>query len=403
MLRIADLHPAYATATPEDTIRMANLGAECWATCRETFHADWSSSMSAEDSKRAEMWRAEGRLSAIEEMSVQLAAAGATAARLATAEGTIASLHSSIEAEVARRLEEALKDHEIASMRELMPLREKVAVAAVREEMLAVSEDLVKVLQEKVATLEAATAPRTSNTLGRQGESHVQDLLENVVCKQFPHAEVRDMTKTPHAADFHLWLAGHHGQRVKILVDAKKYRRPVSSDEVTKLYGDVDADDEAHCGLLISVDSPVSTKRQFWVGRTPRQKPVLFLTFQDLSSAAQQELICWAVHVLAEFVDPTTSNDSLSHYVESLLDALNSAVRDIDGILISKAKALADLRGIRERIMLSILEFRKGRGEEVTAEDGCSATVKATGLRCGRRVVEDGRCGNHRVGVPRGR
>lgn len=411
VLRIADLHPAYAAASPTDAVAMANLGAVCWSACRR----ELQEAMSVEEEQRADVWRAEGRMKALEEFKSRLVAAESLAVRLAAAEGTVAALQGSVEADVAKRVAATLegfrKDYEIGKMKEIAALREQVAVAEMREELL-VS------LREKVAQLEAqrealqsqlvektAAATKSSHVIGRQGEALVLDLLENTVCKQFPHAEVRDMTTVGHAADFHLWVVGHHGKRVKMLIDSKKYKRAINTEEINKLYSDVDADGEAHCGIMVSIDSAISTKRQFWVSRTPKQKPVLFLTFQDMPAELQRDLICWGVHIMAEFVSVDTEDEhqAVLTQIETFLAAMTAAVRDVDSIIRVQQKSVDDLRRVRGEMLRAVLDFRAGRGEVMEeSEDegeGCVAIVKTTGMRCGRKVVEGDRCSTHRVRV----
>ena len=411
-LRIADLHPAYAAASPTDAVAMANLGAVCWSVCRDELQSAWAAAMSAEEGAKADVWRAEGRMGALEEFKARLVAAESLAVRLAAAEGTVAALQASVEADVAKRVAATLegfrKDYEINKMKETAALREQVAVAEMREELLVALRDKVGQLEAQRESLQSqlleqtAAATKSSHVIGKQGESMVLDLLENTVCKQFPHAEVRNMTTVGHAADFHLWIVGHHGKRVKMLIDSKKYKRAINTEEINKLYGDVDADAEAHCGIMVSLDSAISTKRQFWVSRTPKQKPVLFLTFQDMPVEVQRDLICWGVHVMAEFVSVATEDEhqAVLTQIETFLAAITASVRDVDGVIRVQQKAVDDLRRVRGEMMRAVLDFRAGRGEVVEDSedegDGCVAIVKATGVRCGRKVAEGDRCGNHR-------
>jgi hypothetical protein len=148
---------------------------------------------------------------------------------------------------------------------------------------------------------------------------------------------------------------------------------------------------DAHCGVLISLDSGVATKSQFSIGRSPQQKPVLFLTFQDMDVSLQRELLCWGVRALTEIVEEK-ERDNMILRIETFLAKISESVKDIDVVIRTQTKGLEDLKTLRGGILRNMREFR-GCEEE---DEGCVAIVKATGTRCGRKVTEGDRCGNHR-------
>jgi hypothetical protein len=78
---------------------------------------------------------------------------------------------------------------------------------------------------------------------------------------------------------------------------------------------------------------------------------------------------------------------------------IEASVKDIDAAIRVQMKAVEGMRDARRGIMERLTGFKGGdAGEAIEhVEDGCSAIVKATGSRCGRRVVDGERCGNHRL------
>jgi hypothetical protein len=412
-LRTADLHEDYRAASMEEAVAMANLGAVCYKSVKAGLYEQWSASMEGDESAKAEVWRTEGRQAMLESVRAKMVAAEETAARLVAAEGTIAQLRSSIDAEAARRVAEALeghrKDFEIAKMKELSGLKERIAMAEGREAMTTMVSEGNAIMKEKIAALEAQLAAqlaantKSSSAIGKQGETIVLDLLENTVCKLFPYASVKDMTSVPHAADFHLWIMAPTGQKIKILIDSKKYKRAVNSDEINKLYEDMDGDEECQCGIMISIDSAICTKRQFCFSRTLKQKPVLFLTFQDLTPETQKDVLCWGVQVLTEFVGER--NDALQqamlNNMDEFLDTMLVSVKDIDAVIRDQMKVVTATKEVRAKILKSVAVFR-GHGEEeeakpVLAEDVRCVALKAGGSRClNRRGVGSDCCKAHK-------
>jgi len=408
-LKIADLHEDYRSASHEEAIAMANLGAVSYRTVKKELYEQWSASMEGDESAKADAWRTEGRQMMLDTVRAKLVAAEEVSARLAAAEGTIQQLRASIESEANRRVSESLeglrKDFEITKMAELGELKERIAMFEGKEGVFQMVLDSQVFMKEKIAVLEAQLAQqmaantKSSQAIGKQGETIVLDLLENTVCKQFTHSVVKDMTATPHAADFHLWIMTPLGKKLKILVDSKKYKRAVNSDEINKLYVDMDADEECNCGIMISIDSGICTKRQFCFSRTLKQKPVLFLSFQDVSPDAQKDILCWGVQVLSEFVleRNDAARQEMLNKMDEFIDTMLVSVKDIDAAIRDQMKSVTTMKEFRGKILKSIAGFR---GEEEVEEKGKAAVpddvrcvaLKNGGDRCLNRRSADSDC-----------
>ena len=403
MLRLRDLHPLFASVTAEEARLIANLGATVYESAGSELRRAWAAELSAEEGAKADVWRREGRLTAMEEIKGQLADATETTVRLAAAEGTVAALRSSMDEEVTRRVGEALegfrKDYELSALKEVAALREQLAVAKMREELLVLMQEKVEVLQAQVAE---QTASKSSHVIGKQGEATVWEMLEGCVVPEFPYAEARNMSGVSHAADFHLWVMRPDGKRMKVLLDAKKYKRPVNTEEINKLNADVDGDDEAHCGILISLTSPVCGMKQFQMRVSDKGKPVLYLSFMDLEKEYQTQLLCWGVRALMTTVREVGVERSLeAEQVDELLTEICGSLKEVDSMIRTHAKMIETLRSMKGSVLQKIANFKQGvsaeEGEVIAPDEGCVAIVKATGDRCGRKVVEGDRCGNHRV------
>lgn len=409
-LRLSELHEIYRSVDPAEARLIANLGAEVYVAARDRLREAWSAEMSAEEGAKADVWRTEGRVAALEEVKGRLATAEEAVVRAAAAEGTVSALRAAMETEVTRRVEEMLagfrKDYDLEKMKEMTTLREQIAAAKPKEELLAV-------LREKVTALEAArdalqtqlmdhmaAATKSSHVIGKAGEATVWEIIETAILPEFLYAEAKNMSGVSHAADFHLWVMNAEGRRVKILIDSKKYKRAVNSDEIAKLNADVDADEEADCGILVSLASGICTKKQFQIGVTPKRKPILYLSFQDMSPELQRDTLCWSVRVLVATTGERDgkARDAMLENVDAFVTGVEASVKEIDAAIRVQMKAVESMRDARRCIMENLAGF-KGDNDGVVehVEDGCSAIVKATGARCGRRVVDGERCGNHRL------
>ena len=413
-LKLSELHEDYRAASHEEAIAMANLGAVSYRAVKAELYEQWSTSMEGDESSKAEIWRAEGRQMMLDSVRAKIVAAEEMSARLVAAEGTIQQLRASVEAEAARRTAAALeghrKDFEIAKMAEISGLKERIATFEGKEGFFQIVSESQVFMKEKIATLEAQLAQqmaantKSSQAIGKQGETIVLDMLENTVCKVFPHSTVKDMTALPHAADFHLWIMTPLGKKLKILVDSKKYKRAVNSDEINKLYVDMDADEECQCGIMISIDSGICTKRQFCFSRTLKQKPVLFLSFQDMSPDTQKDILCWGIQVLSEFVleRNDAARQEMLNKVDEFIDTLLVSVKDIDMVIRDQMKSVTAMKEVRSKILKSVANFRgeeetEDKGKAALADDLRCVALKSGGDRClNRRSAESDCCKVHK-------
>lgn len=408
-LKIAELHEDYRGVSHEEAIAMANLGAVSYRAVKKELYEQWSASMEGDESAKADAWRAEERQLVLDSVRTKLVAAEEVSARLISAEGTIKQLRASVEAEVNRKLTETIeghrKDFEISKMAEISGLKERIATFEGKEGFIQIMLDSQGIMKEKIAALEIQLAQqiaentKSSHAIGKAGEATVLDLLENTVCKQFTHSVVKDMTSSPHAADFHLWIMTPLGKKLKILVDSKKYKRAVNSDEINKLYVDMDADEECNCGIMISIDSGICTKRQFCFSRTLKQKPVLFLSFQDVSPDAQKDILCWGIQVLSEFVleRNDAARQEMLNKMDEFIDTMLVSVKDIDAAIRDQMKSVTAMKEVRSKILKNVAGFRgeeeaEEKGKVTVPDDVRCVALKNGGDRCLNRRSADSDC-----------
>jgi len=417
---ISELHSAYHGVSKEEAIAMANLGAICYDAVKGGLYEQWSATMTGEDSAKAEAWRQEGRCAVLESVRAKLVAAEDAIARASAAEGLVQQLRSSVEAETARRVKESLdsyrKDYELATMAEISAMKERVALSEGKGEYIHMLAEAHAVMREKIVDMDkrcqslqaqllesTQVNTKSSHMIGKQGEATVLEMLEDTVMNAFPYSEVKDMTAIHHAADFHLWVMKQTGGRIKILVDSKKYSQPVNSSEVSKLNKDVDADEEAQCGMLISLVSPIAAKKQFQIKNTPKQKPIIYLTFMDMESDLQKEVVCWAIHALLAVVGETDqgARNQLLENIDQFLEGINSSVKELDGVIRMQIKTLESTRQVRSGIIHKVSSFREGKQEDCDTieheeDGGCTTIRKASGDRCGKLTISGTeKCRNH--------
>lgn len=404
--RTADLPHEFCQLAAADQLLLIRAATSLYTHMREELYESWNSTDEAE---RAEKWREEGRR---EVGSEKRALAAALAAAEATAEALRATVDRKVEERVSDRLGAIRSEYEMVRMKEMLALREKIASFEGREKFVEMIVSDNATIQGKVHDLEKqleqyrVAATKSSHAIGKAGEAEVYDMLVNNVCPAFQFATVKDMSHVSHAADFHLTVMGEDGSKIKILVDSKNYNKPVSSVECLKLHSDVDADDEARAGLLVSLQTHIQTAKSFQIRRTEKNRPVMYLTFQHVNDSQRSDILCWAIRVL-QSIAVEKNTDDRQHMIERLELFLNSFNREIKGMdctIKSLLKNVDAFKKIRNDMMVKITKFRNNDVEdegieavdsESEQEGGCTTIIKATGQPCGKPAVFGEKCRNH--------
>lgn len=378
-LQLEELSAVYGSVSHEEAIAIANLGAACYLAAKDQLYEAWAATQ--DDTEREDLWRKEGGMAMLESLKGRLATGDAAVARLA-------ALQASMGLELDRRLEELMsvrmKEVEVTKREEMLVLKGQVIELQGASKMMAMLEQAhrsmtaeIEKLREENESLKEATATKSSHALGKIGEATVFDMLMSYVVPKLAYAEVRDMTKVRHAADFHLSAVGPTGKRYKIIIDVKKYVTPVKSGEIEKLCSDMDADEEADAGILVSMDSGIHTKEQFQIIRTEKKKPCLFMMFQHIDDDMRKDMFCWAANVLINILSQENKEDQdamieeISGFIESLsvlLVTLGNSVKHAE----THAEALRDTH---RHIMVILNRYKSKCG--ILSVTGGVAAAKA--------------------------
>lgn len=418
-LKIADLHEAYRTATPEEAIAMANLGAICWSAARGELFSQWNVAMSAEETEKADVWRKEGAATMLESVKTRLAQADTLSVRLATAEATVGQLQADMEAEAAKRAEAlvaaARREVELAKAHEFADLKIRLAAAEAKEDMLTMLKEGQAAMRDRIASLQAdltkyqeAAATKSSHAIGKAGEMTIQEIIESRVVQRFPSATLENMAGVSHSADFHLTVSSPHGKMVKMLIDVKKYKDLVRLKEVQKLHADIDNDPTAVGGILISLDSNINGKAHFQVEKTPQRKSCINLVLKDYGDDLRGDIIIWAARVISTLHPDgrIVEEDRLYDEVVLFVGEINSSVRDAETAVKACMKALESAKAVRDGLVRRVTAFRMRALEELDETDDVIEHVTTPVarpqlpdiVRCTKIKGDGERCRNRRCG-----
>jgi hypothetical protein len=416
-LKKEELHESYRDVSHEEAIVMANIGAECYYSAKKGLITQL---LEVKESSMALSLKEEGRLEALEVLNEKLKASEEMAVQLKETEGIVSYLQAKIDDIVDKQMEafrmscENEKLKEIATLKEqIAHLRGRVADSESRDKYVAVMEDSYTSLKAKYEILEEKTRVKSSTQIGKEGEAELLDMLETILSEEFDHGSVTNTAGKCHMGDFHLFVMGVKNRRVKIIIDSKKFTKHVPSSEIDKLHRDVDDDEEADAGLLISHTSNISTAKPFKIDRTKRNRPVLYISFYKLDEETKRKMLVWAVRTLQHIASEKTYEEQTRQIekIEELLYDLSVSVEEFDSAIRKQKLASDAITFARNKLVSSITAFRSGNRShtltvadlpddnsvEVTnMESICTAITKKSGVRCSRLTVTGGAyCSSH--------
>lgn len=280
----------------------------------------------------------------------------------------------------AKRLDDA-KEYQRLSVQqqfltEISELRQKLASYESQSKLLVSKESECRLLQEradkqtaeykqleqemkKIQEQQREKATKSSYAIGKQGEATVKGILNDFVLPYFLYSRIQDVAMKGHSADIHLYLQSPVGKQLKILVEAKQYTDAVKSKEITKLHSDVDGDDEASSGIMISTNSQISSVKQFQIEKTAKGKYILYLSVEGFDDEMRGKTICWAVRVLSTLA--AYSKETGSNIVEKLGDFfkdLDKSVQEADTVLKNCQKALDSATSMKRTLAKRIEDFK---------------------------------------------
>lgn len=399
-LKLADLHDLYSSVSRADAIAMANLGAVCWSSFKDGLYDQWATTMTSEEAEKAALYKEEGRKEGekrmLDSVKARIASVETLQSELTIANASLEQLRQSMDVEAVKRAKALLatqrSEFEIEKMKEISALKEQVSEAALAKQMVMMltetnrdlktqqetarvqQETLIAVLQEKIATLEAANkelqpeTAKASHIIGKEGEDEVESLIQTYVLPNFLLSDLLRQTGKGHAGDFHLSLQSPQGKRMRILVEAKKYAYSVDKAEITKFKRDCDnPDNHLDAGILLSLQTSISCYYQFQIEKTETGRHIMYLSMQDLPIEDRGRTLLWAVRVLSAIVSYADDPDKQKGLLEKVMEfwkKIEISRSKCEDIVKACRKSLEVAESMRDEFVTSLDDFRSVLGIE---------------------------------------
>ena len=134
--------------------------------------------------------------------------------------------------------------------------------------------------------------------------------------------------------------------------------------EIRKLHSDVDMDEEADGGLMLSLDSGIYNYSQFELSRTSKGKTILYMSMEGQSEEEKRRTLQWGIRVLTSIGGEERGKQGRKQEeVEELMKELEKSVKEQDQCVRQCAKTLEQMRATREGLYTRLMDYREGRLE----------------------------------------
>jgi hypothetical protein len=220
------------------------------------------------------------------------------------------------------------------------------------------NQKMVTKLEEQLANL---TKIRSSYEIGQEGEDETESMLYKI-----PEWDCERVSKEKDRADFRMTSK----DKKSFILDSKKYTNAVPKKERDKLMSNVDDDATVLGGILVSLDSKITTKENCEIETTPGKKVVCYLNLVGMTNEAKIAYIGSTLKFLHQYVaskDEREKNEMLERMMEgtSRIAELKKETENMR----NKAKELYESLKINVGKIQSIMDYilNKSLQEEIAA------------------------------------
>ena len=370
----------FQDASREEQAQIALLGVQCWTILKK----EVGKVKDLDYTKLAEKFKEEGRKEgkregekeltrllrekeyAFDDVQAQLKAAEMKLQRFdADRQKELAEFERKLKKEGERDKEaiarEAALTERSSFLQQVKEYEVQIAQLAAKQDWKLAYTENQKMIAKLEEQLAAFTKIRTSYEIGQEGEEETESML----CK-IPEWDCERVSKEKDRADFRMTSK----DKKAFILDSKKYVNAIPKKERDKLMSNVDDDATVSGGILVSLDSKITTKDNCEIETTPGKKVVCYLNLAGMTGEAKIAYIASTLKFLHQYVasrDEREKNEMLERMQEgtSRIAELKKETENMR----NKAKELHESLKLNVNKIQSIMDYilNKPPQEEVAA------------------------------------
>jgi hypothetical protein len=327
--------PKFLTASPADKLCIVELGLQCWGIAEKE-----ASNFSCLDENILRVQK-ESQIK-IENLRLQLEMQESMIRKQLHEEKRAAVREATLE-ERQKGQEQALEIRQKAQ-EQALELRVEAAALKAKIEILQEESDKKDILLTKNQNQPIQT--QSSQALGKIGEKEVEKILQ-----EFVHGDITNVATESHGSDFRISIPNGAGNSI-FLLDSKNFKTPIPKKDREKLVRDIDEDSTVSGGILVSLNSIISTKNHFEIDKTEKKKPLLFICLKDMDFQESGRCFAAAFRILTAIstTHDEEEKDDLLKKIQNQVRELNLRLREITNIITAQNKQIDSLVCLKENI-----------------------------------------------------
>jgi len=362
------LSEEFQDASREEQAQIVQLGLQCWSILKK----EVGKVKDMDYTKLTEKFRDEGRKEgrregereaakllkekeySFDDVTSQLKALEKKLARLDTEkQKELDDLTQKLKREADREHDTIMREATLAErtlgLQKIKDYEVQIAQLQAKEDWKTAYGDSQKQIELLRRELETFKKIRSSYEIGQEGEEETESFL----CK-IPQWDCERVSKEKHKGDFRMISR----DKKTFILDSKKYKDNVQKKERDKLISDVDADASISGGIMISLDSKISTKENCEIETTPGKKPVCYLNLVGMNAEAKIAYIASTLKFLHQYVashDEREKNELVERMREAGLK-IDELRKDTENLR-NKAKEVYESLKLNVGKIQSVMEF----------------------------------------------
>ena len=340
--------PKFLTASPADKLCIVELGLQCWKIAEKeasNFSCLDETILRVQQESQIRIDNLQRHLELQESMiRKQLQEEKKAAIREATLE------------ERQKGQEQGLEIRQKAQ-EQIVEIRLEAASLKAKIEVLQLESEKKDVL---LSTKSQTIQPQSSQALGKIGEMEVEKLLQ-----EFVNGDITNVATESHGSDFRISIPNGAGNSI-FLLDSKNFKTPIPKKDREKLVRDIDEDSTVSGGILVSLNSIISTKNHFEIDKTEKKKPIIFICLKDMDFQESGRCLAAALRILTAIstTHDEEEKDDLLKKIQNQVRELNLRIREITNIITAQNKQIDTLVSLKDNLKKNLFMLQD-EGEEV--------------------------------------
>ena len=351
--------PKFQTASPADKLCIVELGLQCWTIAeKEAFNFSCLDETILRVQKDAQT-RIENLQLQLEMQESMIRKQLQEEKRIAIREATLEEKQKAQEQanEIRQKVQEQIVEIRQKAQEQALDIRVEAAALKAKIEILLIESEKKDILLSNKSQI---IQPQSSQALGKIGENEVEKLLQ-----EFVNGDITNVASESHGSDFRVSISNGAGNSI-FLLDSKNFKTPIPKKDREKLVRDIDEDSTVSGGILVSLNSIISTKNHFEIDKTEKKKPILFICLKDIDFQESGRCLAAAFRILTAIstTHDEEEKDDLLKKIQNQVRELNLRIREITNIITAQNKQIDTLVSLKENLKKNLFMLQED-GEEV--------------------------------------